>query len=247
MVAQSEGARAAKSSAPASAPVSASARPVFSIGQVLAKLQPEFPELSPSKLRFLELQDLVTPFRTPSSYRKFSADDVARLRLILTLQRDQYLPLKVIREHLDAMESGQASPLPTAVGLSATSVLSTRSRYTKDEMLRAAGASANLLQDAVSAGLIVAAESYGEEELSTLTALAQLQRSGIEPRHLSVLKATAEKEFALIERALAPIAKRQGPASRAKSVERANEISVHLDVVRGQILRHVISRNAGQA
>jgi len=114
-------------------------------------------------------------------------------------------------------------------------------------MLRAAGASANLLQDAVSAGLIVAAESYGEEELSTLIALAQLQRSGIEPRLLSVLKATAEKEFALIERALAPIAKRQGPASRAKSVERANEISVHLDVVRAQILRQVISRNAGQA
>lgn len=247
MAGQSEGARAPKSTSGGAALHGASSKPVFSIGQVLAKLQPEFPDLSPSKLRFLEEKDLVTPFRTPSSYRKFSADDVERLRLILTLQRDQYLPLKVIREHLDAMASGQASALPTAVGLAANSVLSTRARYSRDEMLRAAGASANLLQDAVSAGLIVAANSYGEEELTTLTALSQLQRSGIEPRHLSVLRATAEKEFALIERALAPVAKRQGPASRAKSVERANEISVHLDVVRSQILREVISRNAGQA
>ena len=247
MAAENAGARASKSTAAPASPLSASARPVFSIGQVLAKLQPEFPELTPSKLRFLEDQDLVTPFRTPSSYRKFSGDDVERLRLILTLQRDQYLPLKVIREHLDAMASGQASALPTAVGLAASSVLSTRSRFAREDMLRAAGASANLLQDAVSAGLIAAADSFGEEELATLTALAQLQRSGIEPRHLGVLKTTAEKEFSLIERALAPVARRQGPASRAKSVERANEISVHLDVVRAQILRQVISRNAGQA
>jgi len=247
VVAQSDGARASKPSAAGTSSSSTSARPVFSIGQVLAKLQPEFPDLSPSKLRFLELQELVTPFRTPSGYRKFSADDVSRLRLILALQRDQYLPLKVIREHLDAMDAGQASPLPTALGLTSTSVLSTRTRYTKEELLRAASASANLLQDAISAGLVHPADSYGDEELATLTALAQLQRSGIEPRHLNVLKATAEKEFALIERALAPVAQRQGPASRAKSVERAHEIAVHLDVVRGQILRHVISRNAGQA
>jgi len=246
VVGRSDGARVTKPAGETSN-TSASARPVFSIGQVLAKLQPEFPDLSPSKLRFLELQELVTPFRSPSGYRKFSADDVQRLRLILVLQRDQYLPLKVIREHLDAMDSDQTSLLPTAVGLASGSALSVRARFTKDELLRAASASTNLLQDAISAGLVVAADSYGEEELSTLTALAQLQRSGIEPRHLSVLKATAEKEFALIERALAPVAQRQGPASRAKSVERAHEIAVHLDVVRGQILRHVISRNAGQA
>jgi DNA-binding transcriptional MerR regulator len=190
-----------------------SARPVFSIGQVLAKLQPEFPDLTPSKLRFLEDQDLVTPFRTPSSYRKFSTEDVDRLRLILTLQRDQYLPLKVIKEHLDAMASGKASALPTATGLAASSVLSTRVRYTPEETIKAAGATANLMQDAVSAGLI----------------------------------APAEKEFALIERALAPLAKRQGPASRAKSIERANEIAVFMETVRSQILRQVISRNSGQA
>jgi DNA-binding transcriptional MerR regulator len=210
-------------------------------------LQPEFPDLTPSKLRFLEDQDLVTPFRTPSSYRKFSTEDIDRLRLILTLQRDQYLPLKVIKEHLDAMQAGKASALPTAAGLSANSVLSTRVRYTLEEVIRAAGASANLMKDAVSAGLIAPAESFGEEDLTMLTALVQLQRSGIEPRHLNVLKATAEKEFALIERALAPISKRQGPASRAKSIERAHEISVYMEAVRAQILRQIISRDAGQA
>ena len=227
---------------------SSSSRPVFSIGQVLAKLQPEFPDLTPSKLRFLEDQNLVTPYRTPASnYRKFSVNDVERLRLVLTLQRDQYLPLKVIRDHLDAMDAGTALALPSAIGLSATSVLSARPRFTREELFRAAGATANLLQDSVSAGLMVAADSFSEEDLTLLIALAQLQRSGIEPRHLSVLKATAEKEFALIERALAPVAKRQGTASRAKAVERAHEIAVHMDVVRGQILRSVISRNAGQA
>lgn len=244
-MAPATGVNRATTSASIQAP--ASTRPVFSIGQVLAKLQPEFPDLSPSKLRFLESEELVTPFRTPSSYRKFSGDDIERLRLILTLQRDHFFPLKKIKAHLDAMAAGKASPLPTSVGLTANSVLSTRVRYTAVEMIKAAGASTNLLQDAISANLIAAAENFGDEELTMLTALVQLQRSGIEPRHLSVLRATAEKEFALIERALAPLAKRQGLASRAKSVERANEIAVFMETVRSQILREVISRNAGQA
>jgi len=89
-------------------------RRLYTIGQVLAVLKPEFGDLSPSKLRFLEDQGLVTPERTESGYRKFSDSQIERLRVILTLQRDQYLPLKVIRDHLDELDAGRQPLLPTA-------------------------------------------------------------------------------------------------------------------------------------
>lgn len=79
---------------------------LLSIGQVLARLTPEFSDLTASKLRYLEVQGIVNPSRTDSGYRKFSTSDVERLRLGLTLQRDHYLPLSVIREQLDEAEAG---------------------------------------------------------------------------------------------------------------------------------------------
>ena len=95
------------------------ARGLLSIGQVLAKVSPDFPDLTPSKLRFLEEQGLITPERTPSGYRKFSVEHVDRLRLILTMQRDHYLPLKVIRAHLEEIDAGNNPALPNAASLSA--------------------------------------------------------------------------------------------------------------------------------
>ena len=89
-------------------------RKLYTIGQVLSVLKPEFGDLSPSKLRFLEDQGLVTPERTDAGYRKFSEPQIERLRIILTLQRDQYLPLKVIREYLDELDSGRQPLLPAA-------------------------------------------------------------------------------------------------------------------------------------
>lgn len=100
---------------------------LMSIGTVLNVLRDEFPEVTISKIRFLESEGLVEPRRTPSGYRKFSADDVERLAHVLRMQRDHYLPLKVIREHLDAMERGEAGPCPGWVG-SATARRSPRSR-----------------------------------------------------------------------------------------------------------------------
>ena len=220
------------------------ARSLLSIGQVLAKLSPEFTDLTPSKLRFLEEQGLVTPARTASGYRKFSSVDVDRLRLVLSMQRDHYLPLKVIRQHLEEIDSGANPALPNATSLAADSLLVSRIRYTREEVAKIAGASLNLLQDAVSAGMIEPAESYGEETVAVLTAIAELQRSGIEPRHMRTMRASAEREYSLIERALVPVTHRQGAASKARAAERAHDIARHIETVRSQLLRQIISQES---
>jgi DNA-binding transcriptional MerR regulator len=222
----------------------APARSLLSIGQVLAKLSPEFSDLTPSKLRFLEEQGLVTPARTPSGYRKFSSEDLDRLRLVLSMQRDHYLPLKVIRQHLEEIDSGATPALPNATALAADSLLGSRVRFTREEVVKIAGASLNLLQDAVSAGMIEPAESYGEETVVVLTAIAELQRSGIEPRHMRTMKVSAEREYSLIERALVPVTHRQDAASRARAQERAHDIARHIETVRIQLLRQVISQQS---
>ena len=121
----------------------------LSIGQVLARLTPEFPDLSASKLRYLEEQGLVTPLRTEAGYRKFSPSDVARLRTALTLQRDHDFKLARIREYLDAHDGEEGVVLPP-------SILEAPRRYRRDELLATAGASPALLEGAVSAGLVTA-------------------------------------------------------------------------------------------
>jgi DNA-binding transcriptional MerR regulator len=149
---------------------------LLSIGQVLAKLSPEFPDLTPSKLRFLEEQQLVAPDRTESGYRKFSPRDVDRLRFVLTLQRDHYLPLKVIRSHLAELEAGRMPALPLG-SVPLPSMLATERRLSREELLHESGASAGLLNDAVSASLVPAAETFGEDALAVVRALVELQRS----------------------------------------------------------------------
>ncbi|MBM7504576.1 MerR family transcriptional regulator [Agromyces aurantiacus] len=215
----------------------APAPPLLGIGQVLAKLQPEFPELTPSKLRFLEEQGLVTPSRTAAGYRKFSPADVERLQVILAMQRDHYLPLKVIRAHLEAVDAGDAPALPGAV--SAATVRATAHRFSREELLREAGAGAGLLDEAIAASVIRPAEVYGTDALEALRALAALGAVGIEPRHLRGLRAAAEREAALIDQAIAP-ERRSDPAGRARSAERARELAEHLAVVHASVLRRAL-------
>jgi DNA-binding transcriptional MerR regulator len=214
---------------------------LLSIGQVLAKLNPEFPDLSPSKLRFLEERQLITPARTDSGYRKFSAADMDRLRFVLTMQRDHYLPLKVIRGYLDELDAGRQPELPGGA-LQAPSMLSSERRLSRDELVREAGANAMLLNDAVSSSLIVAADTFGEDVLAVLKSLVELQRSGIEPRHLRGFRAAAERELGLIENALMPVARRKDASSRAKAAEMAREIASQLEVVRSSLIRSALTR-----
>ena len=212
----------------------AAAPALLSIGQVLAKLTPEFPDLSPSKLRFLGDQGLVDPQRTESGYRKFSPADVDRLRYILTMQRDHYLPLKVIKEQLDEFDSGRTDRLVMPI---MGSMLPAERRLTRAELVREAGATAPLLAEAISAALLPAADSFGEDAVIVLRSLAELAGHGIEPRHLRGMRASIEREIRLVEQATAPARGRRDAAARARVAEQRREISGALDSVRATITR----------
>ncbi|MDQ1608781.1 MAG: hypothetical protein QOE16_1513 [Microbacteriaceae bacterium] len=217
---------------------------LLSIGQVLARLTPEFPDLTSSKLRFLEERGLISPARTASGYRKFSSTDLERLRVILGMQRDHYLPLKVIRGYLAELDAGLSPSLPGSATHAGPSMLPAGRRFKKPDLLREAGATPMLLQDAISSSVIVPAEVYGEETLGVLKALVELQHCGIEPRHLRGFRAAAERELGLIESALVPIARRKDVSSRAQAADLAREIAGQLEVVRSSLIRSALGRLA---
>lgn len=217
---------------------------LLSIGQVLARLKPEYPGLTASKLRFLEVQGIVTPSRTEAGYRKFSQNDVERLRLALTLQRDHFLPHVVIREYLADVDAGRDPGTAAPVALPA-SIVATPRRYRREELLSAAGAPPQLLNDAVSTGMLAASETYGESAVALLRAMVALDRHGIEPRHLRALKQSAEREAALIESALSSLLRRTDAASRAKASEVAPELARRLDEVRASFVAAALSRMVG--
>lgn len=221
----------------------AAAPQLLNIGQVLARLRTDFPDLSSSKLRFLEEQGLVSPARTQSGYRKFSMRDVERLRLTLSMQRDHYLPLKVIRSYLADLDAGKSPAFPgLADGAQAPTIIPGGKRYKRDELLRESRASPGLLADAISASLIVPADSYTEDALTMLKSLATLQRCGIEPRHLRGFRTAAEREVDLIESALMPMSRRKDAASRARAAELAGDIAGHLEAVRNNLIRAALGR-----
>lgn len=207
----------------------------LSIGQVLARLSPEFPALTASKLRFLEVQGIVTPVRTESGYRKFSAADVERLRTALSMQRDFGIPLARIREYLEE-HGDDVAPVPPA------SIVQTSRRYRRDELLSTAGASATLLNEAVSAGLIAPSDSFDERALGVLRSLVALDAHGIQPRHIRTIRQSAEREVSLIESAIAPLLRRADAGSRAKANEIAPELARRLDEIRQVFVAAALDR-----
>jgi DNA-binding transcriptional MerR regulator len=194
----------------------APARGSVSIGQVLDELSSEFPDISPSKIRFLEAEGLIQPLRSSSGYRRFSVADIERLRFILTAQRDEYLPLRVIKERLDALDAARASD--RGAGTEVPAVAMTRS-----ELLTAAGAAEDLLAELEDYGLIRRARSYGTHALTVLRSAVQLSQYGIQPRHLRVIKAAAERETALVEQTVAPLTRQKG--SREPALRAAHDIA----------------------
>ena len=198
----------------------APARGSVSIGQVLDELSPEFPDISPSKIRFLEAEGLIQPLRSSSGYRRFSAADIRRLRFILTAQRDEYLPLRVIKERLDALDGAAAQ------GASGAAAAVPPVAMTRSELLAAAGAAEELLAELEDYGLIRRARSYGTQTLSVLRSAVRLGEYGVQPRHLRAVKAAADREAALVEQAVAPLTRQKG--SREPALRAARDLAGHI-------------------
>lgn len=208
---------------------------LVSIGSVLSQLRDEFPEVTISKIRFLEAEGLVEPRRTASGYRKFSPQDVERLAQILRMQRDHYLPLKVIREHLDALARGERIKLPSPSpqrdlldgAWETESDRPTAARVGRAELLAAAEVSEEELAEWESYGLIAAGAEggYDSETVTVARLVADLGRFGLEPRHLRAVKAAADREAGLVEQVVAPLRRHRNPQTRAHAEATARELA----------------------
>lgn len=212
---------------------------LFSIGQVLERLQGEFGDLTLSKLRFLEEQGLVNPDRTKSGYRKFSQAHIERLRLILTLQREHYLPLKVIAEVLDEMDAGRDPVIPGASHRSASSILTPRRLLSREELQRLTGTTSRFIGESIAAGLLPAAEVFPYEVVAELTALQRLAELGLTPRHLRNMRAAAERDAELIAQAVEARGTRSGTPG---GVENSLELVDLIETARKGVLRRRLTR-----
>lgn len=212
--------------------------PLLGIGQVLNRLNGDFPDLTPSKLRFLEDQGLIEPSRTRSGYRKFSQANMERLRLILTLQRDHYLPLKVIAGFLEELDAGGNPVIPgTSASRSASQMRAPQVLLTRAELLKQTGASTKLLSDAISAGLLPAADVFTQEALLTLSALVKLGQRGVTPHHLRGMRAVIERDVEFIERAVPVASTTRDGVKQAEALEDRLDVASQLETIRASVIR----------
>ncbi|SNR54786.1 MerR family regulatory protein [Haloechinothrix alba] len=214
----------------------------LSIGSVLAQLRPEFPDVTISKIRFLESEGLVQPARTSSGYRQFTGADVERLRFVLSAQRDHYLPLKVIREQLDAVDRGlePSTPMPRlprqlasldgdsyAAPTAGDFAASREIRLTKEELLSEAGIDDAMLAELERYGLITpgAAGFYDADAVHVARTVKSMTTYGIEPRHLRAFRASADREVGLLEQIVTPVSRQRDADSRARADEVVRELA----------------------
>jgi DNA-binding transcriptional MerR regulator len=204
------------------------ARSLLSIGEVLQTLRGDFPDVTISKIRFLESEGLVEPARTPSGYRKFSHQDVDRLRYVLSAQRDQYLPLRVIKEHLDAIDRGLDVPSqPRGRGVDLSGGDNSEVRLSRSELIRAAGIDSDLLDQIEDFGLVArraGSAHYDGDALAVASTIAEMRAYGLEPRHLRAFRTGAEREAGLVEQVVAPLLRQRDPEARARAEEVAREM-----------------------
>jgi len=237
--------------------MSVPARAYLSIGEVLTKLSGDFPDITISKIRFLESEGLIDPQRTPSGYRKFTGTDLERLRYVLLAQRDQYLPLRVIKENLDALDRGlQPAPVSGGVAVPRPSLArvdgeiapsafgeSSDIRLSREELLKASGLTEDALVELESFGLITPrGRHYDGDALAVARAVAEMNSFGIEPRHLRSFKSAADREIGLIEQVITPLTRQKNAESKARAEEVQKEIAslsirLHASLVRGGLNR----------
>lgn len=240
-----------------------SERSHLSIGEVLSLLQQEFPDVTISKIRFLESQGLLDPERTPSGYRKFYGPDIERLRWILNQQRENFLPLKVIKGRLDDV-GDDAVPPPAAAAAPAVEPGAdgahddataldpgpTSVSLTADELAGAAGLTRDLIIDLERYGLLAgksvgSMRLYDDEALLVARVAAAFLRHGIEPRHLRMYKVAADREAGFLEQIITPVLKQRNPAARRQAVETIDELTGLGQNLRSALLRESLRSHLG--
>jgi DNA-binding transcriptional MerR regulator len=202
-------------------------RKALTIGAVCKTLKGEFPDVSISKIRYLEDQQLLTPRRTQGGYRLYSPADVSRLRTILRLQRDEFLPLRVIRTELAAGRAGDESagePAPTLPGRPGSLSTPAAARMTRSELAERSGVDERLLSELEEFGVIRAAgrdseTAYDDVDREIVRAVAELKRYGAAGRNLRVFRGSAEREAALLEQMLGAALRSPNQEKRKEAVE----------------------------
>jgi DNA-binding transcriptional MerR regulator len=236
----------------------------MSIGAVLDLLRGDFPDVTISKIRFLEAEGLVTPERTASGYRRFTAYDCARLRFVLTAQRDQYLPLKVIKAQLDAQldgelpKAGSSYGVPRLVSVEDTAsddsaaglsgVAPTQVRLRREDLLARSGIDAALLIELIKAGVIKpgTAGFFDEHSVVIAQCARALTEYGVEPRHLRAFRSAADRQSDLIAQIAGPVVKAGKAGARDRADDLAREvaalaITLHTSLIKSAV-RDVLDR-----
>ena len=213
-------------------------RSYMSIGEVLVTLKTEFPDITISKIRFLEGEGLIGPERTPSGYRKFYDEDVDRLRMILRLQRDEYLPLKVIKERLLRAEQDPAGDEAAAASMvkedvSAVEEIATPPtglHMSMDELAAATGVERDRIKDLEGFGILCSHGMNGDkyydgDDFVTLSIVKDFFKFGIEPRHLTMYRHFAEREASFFEGIVMPVLRQRNPDAKRTATESLGELS----------------------
>jgi DNA-binding transcriptional MerR regulator len=211
------------------------------IGEVLTQLRPDFSDITISKIRFLESEGLVTPERTSSGYRKFTPNDIARLRYVLMMQRDKYLPLRVIKDQLDAIDRGlvpssQTGGVPWSPHLVETDTVATPEnfmpvaammRLSREELLNATGLRDQQLSELEQFGLIAARTGghYDDDALAVGKVVAEMARFGLEGRHLRAFRSAADREVGLFTQVVGPISRARGAEAKSRAQETVRELA----------------------
>jgi DNA-binding transcriptional MerR regulator len=228
-----------------------SSRDYLTIGEIVQRLQSAYPDLSISKVRFLEEEGLVAPERTAGGYRKFSQADVARVEMILRLQKEHFLPLAVIREKLSDFDRGKiptelsrgavgmTEPLPLAAEEDGPLVL--------EEAQSALGIPASFIRELAEFSLVTIEKTDGSDsieraDVQIVHAAWDLRKYGVEPRHLRMYENFSDREAALFSQILNPAFRHRTPESKAKLAETLHDLGNLTDDLKGRLLRRALAR-----
>ena len=225
---------------------------LLTIGSLVERLRGEFPDISVSKLRYLEEQGLVTPRRTKSGYRLYSQDDFKRLVRVLAMQRDEYLPLKVIRRELERSPANPHQSTRQAILKTDLLVAGEEREYTGEEIQAMTGADSSLLTELeefelVHARQVSGVRRYTETDAGIVGAAAQLAQLGLRPKNLRVVKSAVDREIGLIEQALLPALSSNRQDRRREGLAQLDDIVQATTQLRQLLLARGVRRLSGRS